>query len=235
MGAVRRPRVLLLYYTYTQQTLHALEAAAEVFRDRGCDVEQAAIEFTDKRWAERFTSFPLRRGNMDVFGMLPAQLRRATGEIRIPDAARRNDYDLILIGSPTWWLTTNMPIRSFLKSDSARELLSGKPFATIVVCRRYWRNNFKTVNKLAGKQGGRYIDGVHFGYEGGQVRSLLSLLSYLGSGEYKERYWGVRIPRTNLEPAQLDEMRAFATRVADLVFGPAGTPEEHEKEEVQAR
>ena len=34
----RRPRVLLLYYTYTGQALKVLEAAGEVFRDRGCTV-----------------------------------------------------------------------------------------------------------------------------------------------------------------------------------------------------
>ena len=43
----RAPRVLLLYYTYTGQSLRVLEAAAEVFRQRGCEVQKAEIEFTD--------------------------------------------------------------------------------------------------------------------------------------------------------------------------------------------
>ena len=54
----RRPRVLLLYYTYTGQALKVLEAAGEVFRDRGCDVQKAEIEFTDRRFAGRFFSLP---------------------------------------------------------------------------------------------------------------------------------------------------------------------------------
>jgi hypothetical protein len=49
--------------------------------------------------------------------MIPAQLRGATGEISIPDTARDGDYDLICIGSPTWWMKTSVPIRSYLKSD----------------------------------------------------------------------------------------------------------------------
>lgn len=51
----RRPRVLLLYYTYTGQALKVLEAAGEVFRDRGCEVQKAQIGFTDRRFAERFS------------------------------------------------------------------------------------------------------------------------------------------------------------------------------------
>ena len=46
-----------------------------------------------------------------------------------------------------------MPVRSFMKSDMARQLLAGKPFAAFAVCRRYWRNNLKTVKDLGIKRG----------------------------------------------------------------------------------
>ncbi len=215
----RRPRVLLLYYSYTGQALKVLDAAAEVFRDRGCDVERAAIEFTDPRFAERFSRFPMRRVWPDMLSVLPAQLRRAGGEIRTPDPVRDGDYDLICIGSPTWWRTVSMPMRSFLKSDEARNLLQGKPFAVFVVCRRYWRENFTAVRKLASKQGGRYIDGVHFTYPGDQLRSMLSLTSYLATGQYRDRYLGVRIPPTNVQPDQLEQTRKFASDLANRLFG----------------
>jgi menaquinone-dependent protoporphyrinogen IX oxidase len=214
-----RPRVLLLYYTYTGQSQKVLEAAGEVFRERGCKVDKAEIEFTDRRFAERFSRFPMRRVWPDMLSVLPAQVRRAAGEIRTPDEVRSGDYDLVCIGSPTWWRTTSMPMRSFLKSDEARKLLAGKPFAAFVVCRRYWRVNFKTVRKLGEKRGGRYVGGVHFEYPGGQIRSMLSLASYLGSGEYRDRYMGLRIPTTNVQPEQLDETRRFAVALADRLFG----------------
>jgi menaquinone-dependent protoporphyrinogen IX oxidase len=221
MEATGKPRVLLLYYTYTGQSLKVLETAGEVLRKRGCEVTKAAIEYSDKRWADGFTRFPMGNAWFGCLRMLPAQLRRATGEIRIPDEARNGDYDLICIGSGTWWLTTNMPMRSFLKSSDAGRLLSGKPFAAFVVCRRYWKNNLKTVRKLGNGQGGNYVDGIHFNYPGGQVSSLLSLISYLGSGQYRDRYLGLRIPKTNLQPGQLDEARTFTETLADRVFGPA--------------
>lgn len=221
MNARRKPRVLLLYYTYTGQTLKLLETAGEVFRERGCEVTKAAIEYTDERWADGFKRFPMRNAWVGCFRMLPAQLRRATGEIRIPDEARSGDYDLICIGSCTWWLTMNMPMRSFLKSSEAGRLLARKPFAAFVVCRRYWKNNLETVRKLGTEQGGNYVDGIHFNYPGGQVRSLFSLISYLGSGQYRHRYLGLRIPTTNLQPDQLEEARTFTGTLADRVFGPA--------------
>ncbi len=208
-------RVLLVYFTYTQQSRKVAEAMAEVLRGRGCDVHLAAIELTDSRWSERFTRFPLRHAYLDIFGMMPAQVRGATGEIRIPDDAADGDYDLVVIGSPTWWIRTSVPIRSWLESDAAGRVLAGTRFAAYVVCRRYWSFNLRAVKKLGTERGGEYVDGIHFSFAGGQVRSLLSLISYFGKGEDRERYLGVKIPPTNLKPDYLEQSQAFATALAD--------------------
>lgn len=212
---VANPRVLVVFYTFTQQNRLVAEAVADRLRERGCDVTMSAIEFTDKRYVERFSRFPLKHRYLDIFGMLPAQLRRATGEIRIPDEAMSAGYDLVCIGSATWWLTTCMPIRSFLKAESTKALLDATPFAAFVVCRRYWKNNLKTVRRLGSEQGGQWVDGIHFKALGGQVRSLLSLISYLGTGENHDRYLGVKIPRPNLTADYPTKSQAFADRLAD--------------------
>jgi menaquinone-dependent protoporphyrinogen IX oxidase len=209
------PRVLVVYFTYTQQSLKIAEAMSEVLRERGCDVQLASIEFTDARYAQRFTRFPFRHLYRDLFGMIPAQVRGATGEIRIPEPASGGDYDLVVVGSPTWWIKTSVPIRSYLKSEAAGRILKGKRFAAYVVCRRYWGVNLRTVKKLGIAQGGSYVDGAHWAYAGGQVKSLLSLLSYLGKGENRERYLGVRIPITNLQAGDLEGARAFAAGLAE--------------------
>lgn len=221
MEAQSRPRVLLVYYSYTQQAKKVVDEMSALFTERGCDVDQAPIEFTDERYMDRFKQVPLKRTYRDMFGMLPAQLRRATGEIRIPEEAKHGGYDLVVVGSPTWWLTTSMPIRSYLKSEEAGSVLDDTRFTSFVVCRRYWGNNQKTVRKLGVRHGGEYVEGVHFKYPGRQIRSLLSLISYLDSGEYRERYLGVKIPTTNLQPEQLDEAREFARRLADGLKGSA--------------
>lgn len=214
-----RPRVLLLYYTYTGQSLKVLEAAGEVFAQRGCEVHRAPIEFTDPRYAQRFSRFPMRRVWPDMLSVLSAQKRGDLGEIRTPDAVRDTDYDLICIGSPTWWQTVSMPMRSFLQSGEAGKLLSGKPFAVFVVCRQYWLENLTAVRELTERQGGRFVDEIHFTYPGETLRSMLSLTSYLGTGRYRKRYLGLRIPSTNVQPEQLEQTRTFAAALADRLFG----------------
>jgi hypothetical protein len=203
-------RVLFVYFTYSEQARRVSKAMTETLQAEGCEVTEAVLEFTDKRYASRFTSFPMKHAFLDVLRMLPAQLRRATGEIKVPDAATSGDYDLVIVGSPTWWLTTSIPVRSYLESPEGHAVLDGTRFASYVVCRRYWGNNQKTVKRLGTKAGGSWVDGLHFAYQGGQVKSLLSLVSYLGSGENKPKYHGVKIPPTNLTPGFEDVAATFA-------------------------
>ncbi len=224
MDSARKPSVLFVYYTYTQQTLKVVEAMAGVLRNRGCEVTLAAIEFTDPRYESRFKEFPMPHPFLEVLGMIPAELRRRPAKIQIPDVVTERDYDLVCIGSPTWWLSTDIPIRSFLESDTASRVLGGKPFAAAVPCRRYWRHNLKTVRRLGTERGGAFTEGIHFRYEGGQVRSLLALISYLGSGDYRERYLGVKLPPTNIQDYHLEAARKFADGLADRLLASTGQP-----------
>jgi menaquinone-dependent protoporphyrinogen IX oxidase len=211
----RGPRVLLVYYTHTNQAKRVSESMAAVLRSRGYEVTEAGIEFTDPHYAKNFSTFPFRHAVFSILPLLWPQLRRKTGQIRIPDEAKSGRYDLVCFGSPTWFLRTCMPLRSYLKSDEARQVLAGKPFAAYVVCRRYWSINLTEVRTLGTSQGGEYLDGIRFTYEGGQIRSLLSLLSYFGKGEMRERSLGIKIPPTNLKPDFDEPAHTFANELAD--------------------
>ena len=107
--------------------------------------------------------------------------------------------------------------------EAAGRVLDGKRFTAFVVCRRYWSINLRAVRKLGTRQGGEYVNGIHFSFAGGQVRSLLSLLSYFGKGENRERYLGVKIPPSLLKPDYLEQARTFANELADGLGGKVQT------------
>jgi flavodoxin len=212
-----KPRVLFVYYTHTKQAQRVCDAMAEVMRGRGFDVSQASIEFTDPHYSKNFATFPFKHAVFGIVPLLWPQLRQKTCQIGIPDEAKAGDYDLIVFGSPTWFFRTAMPLRSYLVTDEAKAVLAGKPFSAYVVCRRYWSVNLNEVKRRGKAQGGKYIDGIRFTYEGGQIRSLLSLLSYFGKGEMRPRSLGIKIPPTNLKPDFGDQATAFANQLADTL------------------
>ena len=60
MNSPRKPSVLFVFYTHTEQSRRVADAMAGVLRERGCDVSLAGIEFTDPRYAGKFDRFPFR-------------------------------------------------------------------------------------------------------------------------------------------------------------------------------
>lgn len=109
--------------------------------------------------------------------------------------------------------------RAYLHSPDARTVLEGTTFSSYVVCRRYWGNNHRSVKRLGIEAGGVYRDGIHFAFAGGQIRSFLSLISFLGRGENRERFLGVKIPPSGLKP----DFEALATTFARTLLTPGET------------
>ncbi len=209
-----KPRVLLLYYSFTHQTRRVAEAMAESFHDCGCETVLCPIEFTDHRYPMQFPFKPFLR---TILGWVVPQLLGRVGQVSVPQEIVEQHFELICIGSPTWWLKPAMPIVSFLNTNSARRLLDGRSFAVFVVCRALWRFNLSKVRKLASKQGGHFIRGAAFCFQGNQVQSMLSFINYLKTGADRERCWGVKLFKFGVPQDGLDKAKAFARELAETL------------------
>lgn len=204
-------RVLLLYYSFTNQTRRVSAAMAEEFREQGWDVRECPIEFTDDRYR---IAFPFRPFWPKLLRWFWPQVTGKTGDVQIPPDVLEEDYDLVCIGSPTWWLNPAMPVVSFLKSESAAKLLDGRRFAVFTVCRKVWRHNMSRVKKLATKRGGTFADGATFCFLGGQIQSALSFINYMQTEKNRERYWGCRIYEFGIPAEGLENAKEFARDLA---------------------
>jgi len=213
-----KPRVLFVYYTFTKQTGMVVDAMADTLSQRGCEVTKALLEFPDAKYGGRFSKLPMSRPILHIVGMLPAQRRRKTGEIRIPESAQTGDYDLVVFGSPTWWLTTNMPVRSYLESPAAKAVLDGKQFAGVSVSRRYYRGNLGDIRKAGERAGGTWAGETHFVSEGNQVMSMTSWLVFMRRNEARRRFLGVPLPRPNLKESYADQAKSFADSLYEKVL-----------------
>jgi len=210
-----RPKVLIVYYTFTKQTGMVVDAMAEELSAGGYDVTKSALEFPDAHYGGRFSKLPMSWPIWNIVRMLPAQLRHKTGEIGIPPEAQQGDYDLVVFGSPTWWLTTCMPVRSYLHSPAAKAVLGGKPFGAVSVSRRYYKRNLGDIRKLGERAGGTWVGGTHFVSEGNQVMSMASWLVFMRKNEPRRRYFGVPLPRPNLKSDFTEQAQSYAHELAD--------------------
>ena len=209
-----QPTALFVYYSFTKQTEMVVDAMAEQLGARGWHVTKASLGFPDGHYGGRFATLPMPRPIMHIAGMLPAQVRRKTGEIEIPAAARQGHYDLVVFGSPTWWLTTCMPIRSFLESSAAKAVLAGTPFAGVSVSRRYYKGNLGDIRRLGEQAGGTWAGSTHFVSAGNQVMSMASWLQFMRKNEPRGRCLGVPLPPPNLRQDYAEQAKDFADGLA---------------------
>lgn len=206
-----KPRVLILYYSFTNQTRRVAEAMGEVFQNLGCEVDDCSIEFVDEQYR---IELPFRPVGRKLFRWLWPQLLGKTGDVRVREDVLGRDYDLICIGSPTWWLNPAMPIVSFLKTPDAERLLRGKNFAVFTVCRKIWRNNMRRVKKLARAQGGTFVEGATFCFQGNDLQSALSFISYMQHDANLDRFAGVKIYKFGVSAEGIAKAKEFAHTLA---------------------
>ena len=206
-----KPRVLILYYSFTHQTQRVAEAMGEVFEELDCNVDLCNIEFVDEHYR---IQRPFKPVLIKLLGWFLPQVLGKSGAVRIPDEIANGEYDLICIGSPTWWLNPAMPVSSFLKSSSAGPLLADTPLAVFAVCRKLWWNNVRRVKKLARKQGAKFVDAAAFCFKGNQIQSALSFISYLHNDENLERFCGVRIYEFGVPDEGIAKAKEFARGLA---------------------
>jgi len=207
------PTVLFIFFSFTNQTRRVAAAMADVLRSRGWDVEEAAIVMADERYP---LPFPWRLFWRRLLGWIPPQLLDRRCGITVPPhiTAASASYDLICIGSPTWWLLPALPISSFLHGESARRLLEGRPFAVFAVARSLWWLNAWRVAALARRCGGRHVASRGFVFPGNQLQSFASLACYLRTGGSPSRWWGLRLHPYGLTSEGLLAARRFATELA---------------------
>lgn len=81
--------------------------------------------------------------------MIPAGARTPPQKLGTPDVVMERQYDFVVIGAPTWWLSIEVPIREFLESDTVAKVIEGKSFTRVVCCQRYWKHhNLKSVQRM---------------------------------------------------------------------------------------
>jgi hypothetical protein len=93
--------------------------------------------------------------------------------------------------------------------------MSGRPFASASVSRRYYKGNLKGIRKLGEANGGHLVGETHFVVAGGQVKSMLSWLGYMKHGEPRARVLRMSMPPPNLKPDFEDQARAFVDEILD--------------------
>ncbi len=134
---MRKKRVLIVYYSFTQQTRVLLRKFVEGLEGEGIDVSLEKLEPVEPY------SFPFKTNFGLVAAMVMTFFRLRTAILPISSLCFE-DWDCVVLAGPTWSYHPSGPILDFL-DKYGRQVCGGKEVIPFISCRSYWRLHYWTV------------------------------------------------------------------------------------------
>ena len=116
------------------------------------------------------------------------------------------DFDLIILGFPVWFLSPAIPMPSFLKSPEVAKVIKDKPVVTVIGARNMWVNAQEDVKRMIIGNGGRLVGNIALRDKANNLSSVVTIIYWMMTAK-KDKLWGI-FPK----PGISDEDIAAATR-----------------------
>lgn len=194
-------KVLVLYYSQAGQLKRVLNSFVSKLGDETIKVDMKAIK--PKR------EYPFPWPFYTFFDEFPESVHLDGCEIEELEDLEK-DYDLIILGYTVWYMAPSIPITAFMQSEQAKRILKDKPVVTLVACRDMWVLAQEKIKYMLESVGARHIDHVALTDQGGEVLSLITLPTYMLTGN--KNYFSF-LPPAGIKKEEVDACERFGERL----------------------
>jgi hypothetical protein len=169
------------------------------------------IHFEEIQPEEKFpfpwTSYQFFNAFPEVFSQKPQSLKNVS-----PKAT--NGYDVIILGYQPWFLTPSRPVSSFLQSEDAVRILSGKPVITVLGCRNMWLGAQEKVKRRLRDLNARLVGHIALMDRSPNITSLITILRWMFTGD-KNPFW--IFPAAGVSQVDIDHARTYGELINDAI------------------
>lgn len=124
------------------------------------------------------------------------------------------DFDLIILAYPVWFLSPAPAMTAFLQSDIGRALLRGKPVVTVTACRNMWLMAQETVKQLLAQAGARHCDHIALVDAGNTFATFITTPRWMFTGR-KNSFWG--LPAAGVDAGEIRACARFGHALVDAL------------------
>src|SRR5258706_4747766 len=121
-------------------------------------------------------------------------------------------FDLVILAYQVWYLAPSGPMTAFLKSDTGKRLLRGRPVVTVIACRNMWLLAQESVKRLIQEAGARLLDNVVFTDQGGTLATFVTTPRWLLTGR-RNSFWG--LPAAGVAEEEIASAGRFGRALLD--------------------
>lgn len=199
---MEKKRILVVYFSQSGQLRQILDSLMTPVVSAGHEVEICEI-LPDP-------PFPFPWSSSQFFDSFPESFMGIPCALKPMTPLHGNNYDLIVFGYGSWYLSPSIPAASFLQSEQGKALIKGKPVITVIGCRNMWLMAQEKVKKYLKSAGAQLIGNIALVDKAGNLTSVLTIIRWLIKG--KQQASGL-LPRAGVS---LEDI-ACASRFGEVI------------------
>ncbi|MDH3231344.1 MAG: hypothetical protein OEN55_16250 [Alphaproteobacteria bacterium] len=211
-GDGSRGKAAILYFSLTGTGRGGVDSVRDGLESKGYTVDTIQIKPVETG----LFRFPFGSA-LDFVRIGARAVLRVRAKIEPPDLPAAHDYDLIVVGSQTWFVGMSAPIEEVFMDPANHPFFRGRDAAVFVVCRGLWRRSQAMLIRHLEGAGASLVGARAYTHTGREPSRLFSLVAYLAYGETGRPAflkWFLQ-PRYGLSEADLDELRRFGAALAE--------------------
>jgi hypothetical protein len=196
-------KVLLIHFTQTQQTHLAIEELKSGLSE-GYQTVTHGIQ------TEEPLQFPWKIKTF--FRAFPKCINEEPIKIqKVPDSVLKEDFDLIVIGYPIWFLSPSLPTQALLREPEFQKLVRGKPVLCLITARNMWYSAAKKINQKLRTLGASWIQSVVLTDTGPSWATFVTTPRWLLTG--KKEAFGI-FPEAGISTSQYKLMESLGKAIS---------------------
>ena len=179
---LKKKRVLIIFYSFTQQTRILLKKFIEGLEGEGIEVALERLEPLTPY------DFPFKT-NLRLALTMVMTFFCKRDEIHPVSARCFEDWDIIVLAGPTWSYHPSGPMLDFL-DRYGRQVCAGRKVIPFISCRSYWRLHYWTIKRRLQRYGARPTGPIVFEHPINEPWRFFGLILQLrGKMVRKEKSW----------------------------------------------
>lgn len=168
-------KILIVYYTQSGQIKEILDQLTKPLQDEAFELTFEELRPVDP--------FPFPWSNDSFFDAFPESALGIPCRLKPMEFDPDKDYDLIILAYQAWFLSPSIPFWSFMLSDHARKVISGKPVITLLGVRNMWIMAQERVRNKIRDYGGKLEGNIVLQDRHQNLISVITIVHWLYTGD----------------------------------------------------
>ena len=179
-------KILIIYFSQTGQLKRIIDSVTAPFSN---DFELVFEEI------KPVPPFPFPWQGMPFFQAFPESVKEIPCKLEPLKCNPADDYDLVILAYPVWYLSPAIPMSSFLQHPDTRNILEGKPVLTILGVRNMWIMAQERVKERIAGIGGKLVGNIVLADPAPNLVSVITIVRWMMKGAKEPfRKLGIRFP-----------------------------------------